>query len=476
MQWIALHLPSLPLEALLRGSRSPEAWAIVEHGTVLRADRKASLRGIAQGMRTTAALAVAPQLRLVPRDAVAETEALLGLAGWCVQFTPKVAPRFPEALLLEVSGSLKLFGGLVPILDALTHGLARQGFTATIAVASTAEAALWLARAGRADIVDGNPRSAIETLPLAVLRLDDKAVELLERLGIRTIGELMTLPRDGMARRFGPTLPDILERALGHQDDACSFFSLPPRFAATLELPAEAIQSEALLFAAQRLLVQLEGYLTARSAGVQSFTLRLFHRGRQPTLLGVGLVNASRNAAHFAQLLRERLGSTNLRAPVHSISLEAERIEPFAGTTLGLLPDDRNGAGEWERLIERLRSRFATEAVAALKVTADHRPERASCLAAPEGKQLRLELTPDHRPGERPFWLLDTPRPIEEIGNVPHYEGPLALLSGPERIESGWWDGADVKRDYFVARNNHDALFWIYRERGSGWYLHGIFA
>ena len=430
-------------------------------------------------MRTTAALAVAPQLRLLPRDASAETEALLGLAAWCVQFTPRVALQFPEALLLEVSGSLKLFNGLRPILGALKQGLAEQGFTATIAVASTAEAALWLARAGRSDVpdaVDADPEPAIAPLPLAVLRLDDKACELLDRLGVRTLGELIALPRDGVARRFGQTLLDTLDRALGRQADPRSFFSPPPRFFASLELPAEAVQSEALLFAAHRLLVQFEGYLAARSGGVQNFTLRLFHRGRKPTVLFIGLVSASRHAGHFAQLLRERLGATNLQAPVHSISLDADRIVPFCGTALGLLADDRNAAGEWERLIERLRSRLAADAVAGLKVAADHRPERASCTAAPGTRQLQLELTPGNSPGERPFWLLDTPRPIEEVSNVPQYEGPLALLSGPERIESGWWDGGDVKRDYFIARNSSDALLWIYRERGSGWYLHGIFA
>ena len=69
------------------------------------------------------------------------------------------------------------------------------------------------------------------------------------------------------------------------------------------------------------------------------------------------------------------------------------------------------------------------------------------------------------------------PRPLEEIGARPHHEGPLDLLAGPERIESGWWDGGDIARDYFIARTQNEALVWIYRERGGGgWYLHGLFA
>ena len=89
-----------------------------------------------------------------------------------------------------------------------------------------------------------------------------------------------------------------------------------------------------------------------------------------------------------------------------------------------------------------------------------------------EERQLQLDF------GERPFWLLESPRPLAEIGAVPHHDGPLELLVGPERIESGWWDGDDIARDYFVARMRSEALVWIYRERrGEGaWYLHGVFA
>lgn len=450
---------------------------VVERGRILRADRKAGSRGISEGMRTTAALAIAPRLRLLPRDAAAETEALLGLAGWCMQFTPKVALQFAEALLLEISGSLKLFGGLERILESLKQGLEAMGFSAVLSVAPTAQAALWLARAGRHVVVgEYELRRVLDDLPLQALRLGDVSCELLDRLEIRTLGELLALPRDGMARRFGQPLLDALDRALGRQADPRSFFVPPPRFSAVLELPAEAIQAEALLFAARRLLVQLEGYLAARAGGIQAFTLRLFHREGNATELPTGLVTPSRNSEHFVQLLRERLGVTTLPAPVRSIALETDSILPFAGTALGLLADDRNTAGEWKRLIERLRSHFDAASVTGLGLVPDHRPEQASRLTALNDRQLPLCLGLSESTGERPFWLLETPRPIDEIGNVPHYDGPLALLSGPERIESGWWDGADVKRDYFVARNGSDALLWIYRERDSGWYLHGIFA
>ena len=66
--WIGLYLPQLPLETVLRGSPSPEAWAVAEADRILLADRKAEARGVRAGMLNTAALALAPQLRIRARD------------------------------------------------------------------------------------------------------------------------------------------------------------------------------------------------------------------------------------------------------------------------------------------------------------------------------------------------------------------------------------------------------------------------
>ncbi len=76
-----------------------------------------------------------------------------------------------------------------------------------------------------------------------------------------------------------------------------------------------------------------------------------------------------------------------------------------------------------------------------------------------------------------PLWLLKEPRPLSHHDGWPYLCGPLEAESGPERIESGWWDGQDIARDYFIVRDPHGARFWIYRDLGdaSAWYLHGVF-
>jgi protein ImuB len=484
VQWIALHFPNLPLEALTRSLATPEPQAVAEHSAanhqrVVACDGKACARGVRPGITVSAARALAHDLVVRPRDPAEETEALLGLAGWAAQFTPSVAHELPDALVLEVSGSLKLFGGVDRIRARLVEGCALMGFTARIACAPTARGAAWLARAGVEQCIEHADAlgPVLAALPLAIAVREAETLEALHAIGARTVGELAALPRDGLARRFGQPLLDDLDRARGRLADPRAFYVPPAKFHARIELPAEVTQAESLLFAARRLFVQLEGFLAARAGGVRRLELRLFHREARMTLVPIGLVAPSRDASHFTLLARERLGTVALAEPVRALALGADDIVPLAGEPLALFAGESGRPEDWQRLVERLRARLGAASVHGVLIAAEHRPEYASraCELAPApGKETRE----GGRAGLRPFWLLAAPRPIEEIGAVPHYGGPLKLVAGPERIESGWWDGEEVARDYFVAQTPEHALVWIYRARGTGggWFLHGLFA
>ncbi len=468
-------------------------------------------------MTVAAATAIAPRLRVRPRDAAGETEALLALAAWCGQFTPNVALEFPDTVLLEVSASLTLFKGLAPVLAALQQGFAQMNYSVQLACAPTPLAASWLARAGgqgtpvRADAEPGRNIEArpepveaalvpcdkpvrpstgsgrtdvvtgemLAKLPVALIDPQGGWRDAFDKMGLATMGDLLAQPREGLTQRFGHALCERLDQALGRVADPRIWFVPPECFAANLELPAEVSQAEALVFAARRLLVQLGGFLQARAAGVQRFSLHLAHRERATDIV-IGLVSPSRDAEHFTLLLRERLGATVLSEPVRAMRLAAADIQPlagesqalFAGLGLGAGSGTNGEKGDWQRLVERLRARLGSERVSGLALASEHRPERASVKAEPGAKPMTLSF------GDRPLWLLPEPRPLPEFGAAPRYEGPLALIAGPERIESGWWDDAGIKRDYFVARTQASSYVWIYRERqpAGGWYLHGLFA
>ena len=78
----------------------------------------------------------------------------------------------------------------------------------------------------------------------------------------------------------------------------------------------------------------------------------------------------------------------------------------------------------------------------------------------------------------RPAWLLNRPHRLVTHDGQPSYQGNLTLAAGPERIEAGWWDGEEVRRDYYVASNARGETFWIFREHRDpeSWFLHGVFA
>ncbi len=453
---MAVCFPRLALEARLRGLASldagGEAWAVTENRSVLACNAAAQASGVRPGSSLAAAWAIAPQLRALPRDAAAEREALEAVAAWACQFTSRVSLEPPQGVLLEVEGSLRLFGGAAGLMARLRSGLAQLGFEALLAAGPTARAALWLAR---------GTGECLEALPVEVIDAAPEARALLRRIGIGTLGELMRLPRAGVAARFGRRLLGDLDRALGRAAEPRDFFVPPERFSAKLELPAPVMQAERVLFAAHRLLLQLEGFLAARQAGVRGFRLSLRHHGVQPTRIDIGFAAPRRDAEHGLRLLRERLARIALTSPAEAIRLEAAGLAPLPGVTPDLLGDARSAAEDWERLTERLQARLGDALVHGLAVHAEHRPERA-WRATGGSDQAALHAPP----GPRPLWLLE---PARRLG-----EGDFVLLAGPERIESGWWDGEDVVRDYFIAARG-PSLAWIYRAR-EGWFLHGLFA
>jgi protein ImuB len=378
------------------------------------------------------------------------------LAAWACQFTPRVSLEPPRALLAEVQGSLRYFGGLDALVARVRDGLGELGFEATLAVAATPRAALWKAI--------GRKRS-LDELALSSLEAE---TDFLKSIGVSTVGELRALPREGLARRGMQAILDDLDRALGALHESRVFFAPPERFDATLELPGAVTQAEGVLFAARRLLAQLEGLLAARQEGIRDFSLDL-RQHRKVIGIQVRLASPARDTDRFARLLHEKLSAVVLRDPVEAIRLRAADFVPLHPASGGLFGDARAEGEAWARLVERIQARLGAASIHGLATQPDHRPEHAWRRVEP-GEWDPREFVP---PGPRPAWLLETPRRIAAPGPA---EAGLDLLAGPERIECGWWDGDEAKRDYFVARQGA-ALLWVYREMQEGeWFVHGVFA
>jgi len=315
-------------------------------------------------------------------------------------------------------------------------------------------------------------------LPLKVLDLDPRVLATLAATGVVTLGQADRLPRDGLARRFGHAIVDRIDHALGHAPDPRASFVPLPVFEGRLDLPAPAHDVESLAFGVQRLVRDLADWLNARGLGAVRLVLMLDHerylrqRGVPATEVPFALGAPTRTAAHLMGVLRERLSRVTLPAPVEAMVLRSDETAALAGRNLGLLPGDDADRVEVP-LVDRLRARLGDDALIRLAPHADHRPELATSSAASRPAK-GASLLPE---APRPIWLLSEPQPLSSIME----SKPWVLRDGPERIESGWWDGADVRRDYFVADTHDGATAWIYRDHRYGvedgeWFLHGLFA
>ena len=497
----AFSFPSLPLDVFARGwppDRPARPFVVDSGGHVPRlialndAARDAGLR---EGMLLSAAYALAPDLVQQPRDLAAEQAALEQLATFALGFTPSVSLVPPSAYVAEIGGSLRLFGGRAKLVAQLVEGMRSRGFAASVGVAPTAIAALAFARAGHPAHVDSidTLASALDNVSLRHFDLADAALTTLEAAGVRTFGAADRLPRDGMARRFGPMLVATLDRAAGRRPDPREPYTPPPHFAARLELPAPVLDVESLAFAVNRLVLELTAWLLSRRLGVTVLALELAHehvlvrhRDSACTQARFALGAPSRTPKHLMQVLRERLARLSLPAPVAAIALSSECVAPLAGRNLRLLPGDEGLVPEVP-LIDRLRARLGENAVQLVVPHAEHRPELATRDATAGTPSPRTEESARRAAATaevatlpaspRPVWLLGEPQPLATLLE----RQPWVLREGPERIESGWWDGRDVRRDYYVAENPNGEIVWIYRDHRHGiddgeWFLHGVFA
>jgi protein ImuB len=307
---------------------------------------------------------------------------------------------------------------------------------------------------------------AIGAISLDRSGLPPRTIQALQAVGWRRLDALLHAPRAELARRFDPALPAWLDRLLGNIPDPRDLYRPPDRFERTLEfdLPLESL--EALTFPLRRLCSELAAFLQARDGGVQQFVLQLGHDDAPITDVEIGLRLAQRDSDPLFEAARGRFERAPLPGPVRSIGLLAEQLPPFVPERRGLFDATPRGNLGWPELQERLRARLGDEAVQLLRTHPDHRPE---CAWRSDVTVLR---GPDVIPpaAQRPLWLLPRPQPLRQP--------VLQILSDPERIETGWWDDADVRRDYVVAELGDGQRAWLYREAGSHgpWMLHGWFA
>ena len=443
-------------------------------------------------------------LALLANPSSLRTE-VTGVALWAMQFTPRVA-YLDESVVLEVEGSLQLFGGE----DALQARIAREAGevgVARVSRASTSLAALALARSDLPGNFSAPVNELLDPLPLASISAVAVHQPTLARLGCRTLGDVRGLPRGGLSRRFDKQVLTALDQAYGLVPSAHQWLTLPESFCIRLELPGRVTTSAALVFGAHRLLLQLCGWLAARNSGVSAFALRWRHDAMRSREAGEGgeliirTAWASRDIHHLARLLSEHLAKVKLLAPVGDLELAAIDVSPMLEKSRSLLPDEVAADEALGFALERIAARLSDERVLRPRLLEDHRLEwmqswshaaETAKVRAKNAVHISLSGSTDL---PQPTWVFHPPLRLAVTGHRPMYQGLLQLVAGPHRVEGGWWHRQEtddkraqegqalthnVQRDYWVALSEHAGALWIFQERLAhddiSWYLHGVFA
>ena len=481
MLWLAAWLPNLGLELFEPNPNSKQAppTVLVEAQKIRIANQVACEAGVLLGSSLATAHSIAVGLRHHSRDETQEADRLKFLAELAYyRFSSRICIQPPDALLLEIFGSLKLFGGAQAITQRIRKFFQEYGHAVQLGIGHTSRTALTLAKAGVSfpfsDVLSPQDlkrqaMQSLESVDLGYTGLQFHTIERLNNMGIFKVGSLLALPRNELGQRFQKELTQCLEQLTGELPEIPVFETPNPLFHSESHL-LEPIQNKGgLEFFMHRLIANLVHWLQIRCQGVvrMRWTFHPFEGEGKQVATGFSLPrNDSKTMLALSQMTLE---NAELPQEIMSVELEVMEIGPLVNTR------DRDLFGNLQTrlpepfdLLDKLIARMGNHAVQWLQCKDDHRPEAATVTAttAQHFNALQKDATITFTSGKRPLWLLDPPKPA----NPRHFQ----FLSGPERIQ-GTWDDQKVKRDYFIALHDKGSCCWLFHS-SEGWFQHGYFS
>ena len=447
----------------------------------------------------------------------------------------------PESLLLDVTGLGRLFGSEMRLVRQVAAAFQQSGYVVRLALADTIGTAWAVSHFGGetsersarvSDPAETSDRrslllswdkcfvvppegslSALQPLPVEALRLAADTVDLLHQLGIFSIQALLRLPRAGLSSRLGRDVLLRLDQALGTAEEVFVTHRPPPTFSACWSLEYPAAQRAAIEGVLRQLVEQVAQLLAERDRGALQLEIRLdcvppVSRSSSPASsvpdeqaaalrFRIDLFRPLADAAHLLELVRMQLERTALPGPVRALAVcvpVAAPREPQQQELFGAV--DRRQQHELARLVDRLTSRLGRTGVLRPRLLAEAQPEHACRwlpLTSPEASAASSRPADAAAacdapgPSDRPLQLQHPPRPVQVLAVAP--DGPpvrfhdqrrwqqVVQCWGPERIETGWWRGRTVRRDYYRVETSSGQRFWLFRQLDDNrWFLHGTFA
>ncbi|MGI9351358.1 MAG: DNA polymerase Y family protein [Rhizobiaceae bacterium] len=465
----------------------------------METDRR--LDGIRVDQTLSDARAINPNLDCIHHDPYTDMALLKRIARWCERYTPLVALNGSDGLFLDITGCTHLFGGETKLLDDMATRFNAQGLDARLAIADTAGAAWAISRYGERKIALPNShRELLEPMPLSALRLPESQVRELSKIGYKTVGCLLGLPRAPIVARFGQEILQRLDQAMGHEDEVLSPIQPVAELVSEKRFPEPICYEEDIKATIKLLAQNLVPGLEKRSLGMRQCELVLFRADGEIVSLTVEASSPLRDASRITALFDERLAALHDEWDAgfgfDVIRLSVLRTDRLDAKQQDMVCQDL-GYDVFSHLVDRLSVRLGTDRVRIYQMVDTHIPERRFGLAsAIHHKPANISVPAKVAEiAVCPLLLFNRPEPADVMAEVP--EGPpvhfrwrkaqyqVVRSEGPERIACEWWkDGrAAHTRDYFRVETQDGYRLWLFRHglyiRETDipkWYVHGMFA
>jgi len=482
--WLYLHFPLLPLETLLPQlprEQAAKPIAVIDQyrntKSVLCCKSQASAWGIEPDLSVSTALALCPELQLLPRQSEQEQQYLQQLALLCYRFSPIITVHSDCGLWLEISGCYKLFKGYSSLLQQLHTRLQAQGITAVNGIGNNPLAAQLVCQTDFETELPSTRqlRQRLLDTDLCHLKASARQQQNFKQLGLKTLRDLLALPRSALSRRFDAALMLYIAQLNNDKPFNAPRFQPANSFHDLIQNPQGIFNKESLLFPMKTLLQNLCHYLMARHCYCQEIKWQFEPLIGEPAQMRIQLSGSQNNWSSLLMLSRLQLERLELPRSVEQIVLFSDQfIEAPQGMVNLDLFGDSSDAQQCNELIDSLNARLGREALSQPVLNQDYLPEQASTLATP-GNQAETAFH-NRVKAPQPVWLLTEPAPVQIRNQQLHWHQPLSIISGPERLCGNWWQG-EQQRDYYLACDSKGARYWLFRETSNRrWFVHGLFS
>ncbi|MDT0628130.1 DNA polymerase Y family protein [Alteromonas sp. W364] len=478
--WIYIYLPNLQLNVQeaegihlqepntqMGQQRSQQARIVYDPklNQVIQLNRAAAKLGIKHGMGLASASLLCAELAVSEYKLELAKQTLESLANELYLLTSDIVIDEPHGLYLRAQNMLRLYGSLEHYWQAIKRSLAQHSFDVYYASAYSVNVAKLIAKHRRRFMSDNKTSIAqeLKQCTLSMSDIDRKDIEKLQRVGVKTIDDLLSHPLSELATRVSKLSLHLIAELRGEAPAKLRFYQPPEHYQQYLELLYDIELVDKLLPVLERCLQTLESYLLVRNALALSLTICLHQREHEPIEQVINSAQPLYKSAHWLDIIALRFESLSLSSAVYGITLSCRKIEKADLCDSDFFTQKSTHIAAMT-LLSRLQAKLGEEQVSLLHYSDDYRPECNSRYHQQQDNRKRIKATKIYL--DRPGFLLKEPRPLQ---------GKAQIIDGPERIVSGWWDKQEIQRDYFLAQSQQGQQLWIFRTPKDEWFIHGYF-